>query len=88
MTRHRKPGKHKPVHPGEVLMQEFFLPNDIGMDDLSAASSLTRADLEALMREEASIMPYMAAGLARAFGNSEQFWLGLQAQYDAEMEAR
>ena len=87
MTRHRKPGKHKPVHPGEVLMQDFFIPEDISMDDLAYLSCLSRMGLDALLREEISITPQIAEGLAKAFGTSQQFWLGLQAQYDAEMDS-
>jgi addiction module HigA family antidote len=88
MSRHRKPGKHKPVHPGEVLMQDFYIPGDLSLYDLTYISGLDRDDLEALLREEASITPQIAEGLAKAFGNSEQFWLGLQAQYDAETDPR
>jgi addiction module HigA family antidote len=88
MTRHRKPGKHKPVHPGEVLWEEFIYPSGMSCNDVEEQVGLPSTCLVYICWDRAPITPQIAEGLAKAFGNSEQFWLGLQAQYDAEMEAR
>ena len=88
MTRHRKPGKHKPVHPGEVLRKEFLYPGGMTVEALADGIGVSREHLQKVCLGDVPLTGFVAMGLARAFGNSEQFWLGLQAQYDAEMEAQ
>lgn len=84
MNRHRKPGKHKPVRPGEVLWEEFIGPSGMSCEDVENQVGLPKMCLVTICWGHDPITPQIAEGLAKAFGNSQRFWLGLQAQYDAE----
>ena len=88
MTRHRKPGKHKPVHPGEVLMLDFVHPAGLTVYHVAGAAGISADHVRSIALGQMPVTPHVAMALAQLFGNSEQFWLGLQAQYDAEMDSR
>jgi addiction module HigA family antidote len=78
----------RPVHPGEILREEFLLP--LGMSPYALAKSLRvpRTRIERLVREETSVTPDTALRLARYFGTTAKFWLGIQAHYDIETAQR
>jgi addiction module HigA family antidote len=80
-----KPKPLDPVHPGEILLEEFLKP--LGMSAYAAAKvmGVPRTRVERLMRHEASITPDTALRLERAFGSSAEMWMGLQADYDLEV---
>jgi addiction module HigA family antidote len=74
----------EPIHPGEVLEEEFLKP--FGLSDVALASK-TRINVErirAITSREKPMDADMALRLARFFGTSAQFWLGLQADYDLD----
>lgn len=73
-----------PVHPGEMLLEEFLKP--LGMSPYAAAKVLRvpRTRVERLVREETPITPDTALRLERAFGMSAEFWLNLQSRFDLE----
>jgi antitoxin HigA-1 len=73
-----------PIHPGEILREEFLEP--LGMSAYALATHLRvpRTRIERLMREETPITPDTALRLARYFGTTPDFWLGIQAQFDIE----
>ena len=73
-----------PVHPGEILQEEFLVP--LGMSPYALAKSLRvpRTRIERLVREETPVTPDTALRLARYFGTTAEFWLGIQAHYDIE----
>jgi len=73
-----------PVHPGEVLREEFLVPLGITPYALAAALHVPRTRIERLVREETSITVDTALGLSRYFETSPEFWLRLQSLFDFE----
>jgi addiction module HigA family antidote len=73
-----------PVHPGEILREEFLGPLGLSPYALAAALRVPRTRLERLVREETAVTPDTALRLARYFGTTPEFWLGIQARYDVE----
>lgn len=81
----------KPVHPGEILREEFLAPLKISAIAAAKACGVPRTRIERLLREETSVTADTALRLGRYLGTSAQFWLNLQTDYDlriAEKEAR
>ena len=76
-----------PVHPGEILREEFMVPLNLSANALAKALGLTTARVNDIARERRGITADTALRLSRALGTSEAFWMGLQADYDLE-EAR
>ena len=74
------------IHPGEVLEEEFLKPLHIPVSQLAKAIRLPRARVEGILHEKRRITPNIALRLAKVFGTSAQFWLGLQMDYDLEEE--
>ena len=79
--------KLKNIHPGEVLLEEFLLPMNISQNALGRALNVPPRRINEIVLGKRSITADTALRLAKAFGTSEAFWLGLQADYDLE-EAR
>lgn len=77
----------KNVHPGEVLLEEFLLPMELSQNALARALGVPPRRVNEIVLGKRSITADTALRLAKAFGTSEAFWLGLQADYDLE-EAR
>lgn len=75
------------IHPGEVLLEEFLKPMEISQNALARAIGVSPRRINEIVLEKRSVSADTALRLARAFGTSEQFWMGLQADYDLE-EAR
>jgi addiction module HigA family antidote len=76
--------KLKPVHPGEILREEFLLPMRLTPYAVARACGVPRTRIERLAREESPVTADTALRLARYFGTSAAFWMGLQAQFDLE----
>jgi addiction module HigA family antidote len=74
-----------PIHPGEILHEEFLAPLGLSPYALAAALRVPRTRIERLVREETAVTPDTALRLARYFGTTPEFWLGIQARYDLEM---
>jgi len=74
------------IHPGEVLEEEFLKPLNIPVAQLAKAIRLPRARIEGILQQKRRITPNIALRLAKVFGTSAQFWLGLQMDYDLDME--
>jgi addiction module HigA family antidote len=74
-----------PVHPGEILREEFLGPLAMSPYALAAALRVPRTRIERLVREETAVTPDTALRLGRYFGTTPEFWLGIQARYDVEM---
>ena len=70
-----------PVHPGEVLREEFLLPYGISAGALAKATHVPRTRIERLVREEVDLTPDTALRLARYLGTSAAFWMNLQSRY-------
>ena len=75
------------IHPGEVLLEEFLKPMDISQNALARAIGVPPRRINEIVLGKRSVSADTALRLARAFGTSEQFWMGLQADYDLD-EAR
>lgn len=75
------------IHPGEVLLEEFLKPLDISQNKLARAMGVPPRRINEIVLGKRAVTADSAIRLARALGTSEQFWMGLQADYDLE-EAR
>ncbi len=75
------------IHPGEVLFEEFLKPLDISQNKLARAMGVPPRRINEIIHGKRAVTADSAIRLARALGTSEQFWMGLQADYDLE-EAR
>ncbi len=75
------------VHPGEVLLKDFLEPMEISQNALARVIDVPPRRVNEIVLGKRSITADTALRFARAFGTSEQFWMGLQADYDLE-EAR
>ena len=79
--------KLKNVHPGEVLLEEFIVPMNLSQNAVARAVSVPPRRINEIVLGKRAVTADTALRLARYFGTSEQFWMGLQADYDLE-EAR
>jgi addiction module HigA family antidote len=77
-----------PIHPGEILREEFLAPLGMTPYALAAACHVPRTRIERLVREETPVTPDTALRLARYFGTSAEFWLGIQTRFDLERTSR
>jgi addiction module HigA family antidote len=78
--------KLAPIHPGEILQQEFLVPFGISQYRLAKDTSVPPRRINEIVRGQRSVSADTALRLARYFGTSERFWLNLQAHYDLENE--
>jgi addiction module HigA family antidote len=79
--------KLPPVHPGEVLREDYLVPMKLAPYTLAKALGIPRTRIERLAREETPVTADTALRLARYFGTTPAFWMGMQAQYDIERAA-
>ncbi len=77
--------KLHPIHPGEVLLEEFLKPMELSQSRLALDISVHPRRINEIVLGKRSITADTALRLARYFGNSPQFWLGLQADYDLDV---
>jgi addiction module HigA family antidote len=71
-----------PMHPGEVLREEFLVPMALSPYALAKICAVPRTRIERIAREEISITADTALRLSKAFGTTAGFWLNLQTQFD------
>ncbi len=79
------PGPFDPIHPGEILLEDFLKP--LAMTPYAAAKimAVPRTRVERLVRGETPVTSDTALRLEKAFGSSAEFWMGLQAEYELEV---
>ena len=75
-----------PIHPGEILMEEFLKPMSISQYRLAKDINVPARRINEIVQGKRSITPDTALRLSRFFGLSERFWINLQARYDLEIE--
>jgi addiction module HigA family antidote len=75
-----------PIHPGEILFEEFLKPLKISQYRLAKDISVPPRRLNEIVHGKRSITADTALRLSRYFGLSERFWLNLQSRYDLEVE--
>jgi len=78
--------KFAPIHPGEILLEEFLQPMSISQYRLAKDISVHPRRINEIIHGKRSISADTALRLSRYFGLSERFWLNLQARYDLEVE--
>ena len=75
-----------PIHPGEILMEEFLKPMGISQYRLAKDISVPPRRINEIVHGKRAITPDTALRLSRYFGLSERFWINMQARYDLEIE--
>ncbi|MDH5795755.1 MAG: HigA family addiction module antitoxin [Candidatus Bathyarchaeota archaeon] len=78
--------KLPPIHPGEILLEEFLKPMGISQYRLAKDISVPPRRINEIVHGKRAITPDTALRLSRYFGLSERFWMNLQARYDLEVE--
>jgi antitoxin HigA-1 len=79
------PRKLKPVHPGEILHEEFLVPLGLSMNKVAMAVRVPVTRIADIVNERRGITADTALRFARFFGNSPAFWMNLQTRYDLEV---
>lgn len=74
--------KRTPIHPGEILREEFLPDYGLSVTTLAESIGVSRQTINELIRERRSVSPNMALRLSKLFGNSPDFWLNLQRAVD------
>jgi addiction module HigA family antidote len=77
--------KLRPVHPGEILREEFMVPLKLNAHKLAMALHVPAPGVYEIVKEERSVSTEMALRLARFFGTTPEFWVNLQAHFDLEI---
>ena len=77
--------KLKPIHPGEVLREEFLKPFGISQNELASSIGVEVKSVNEIIAGKRSVTADPALRLAKYFGTSAQFWLGLQSDYDLDV---
>jgi antitoxin HigA-1 len=80
--------KLSPLHPGEVLREEFLIPLNLSAGALAKTCGLPRTRIERLAAETTGITADTALRLGKALGTSAQLWLNLQNRYDVQIATR
>jgi len=80
--------KMRPIHPGEVLREEFLVPLGVNAHALAMELKVPAPRINDIVRERRSVTPDTALRLARYFGTTPQFWLNLQTSYDLKLAER
>ncbi len=79
--------KHAPVHPGEILNEEFLKPLAVSQYRLAKEIAVPARRINEIVLGKRSISADTALRLSRYFGNTPQFWMNLQAQYELDRES-
>ena len=77
--------KMRPIHPGEILREEFLIPIGMTAHALAMELKVPAPRINDIVRERRSITPETALRLARYFGTTPQFWLNLQTSYELKI---
>ena len=77
--------KLSPIHPGEVLLDEFIKPMNLSQNRLAIDIGVDGRSINEIVLGKRAITADTALRLSRFFGNSPQFWMGLQTQYDLDV---
>jgi len=78
--------KLSPIHPGEILLEEFLKPMGISQYRLAMDISVPARRINEIVHGKRTITPDTTLRLSRYFGLSERFWMNLQVRYDLEIE--
>jgi addiction module HigA family antidote len=78
--------KLQPIHPGEILLEEFLMPMGISQYRLAKDTGVPPRRINEIIHGTRGVSADTALRLSRYFGTSERFWLNLQVRYDIEVE--
>ncbi|WP_439849171.1 HigA family addiction module antitoxin [Thioalkalicoccus limnaeus] len=78
----------RPVHPGEILREDFLAPLGMSVNALAQALRVPATRLHEIVKERRAVTPDTALRLARYFGGDAQSWLNLQTSYDLKIAER
>jgi len=73
-----------PIHPGEILREEFLKPMGLSAGHVAKAVNVPRTRIERLANEQVDLTPDTALRLARYFGTTADFWMAIQSRYALE----
>jgi addiction module HigA family antidote len=76
---------HAPIHPGEILLEEFLKPYGVSQYELAKVIGVSPRRINEIVHGLRSITPDTALRMSRAFDVSDRFWLNLQNRFDLEM---
>jgi addiction module HigA family antidote len=76
-----------PIHPGEILLEEFIRPTGVSINGLALALRVPATRISAIVNETRGITADTALRLGRYFSTSSEFWMNLQRDYDLRMAA-
>jgi len=74
-----------PIHPGEVLLEEFLKPMHLSSQEVAIAIGISQEQLDEILQCQRSLTADIALRLAQYFNTSARFWLGLQMDYDLDI---
>jgi addiction module HigA family antidote len=77
---------HGPIHPGEILLEEFLGPLGISQYRLAQAIGVPPRRINEIVHGKRAISPDTALRLSRALGTSDRFWINLQTRYDLDVQ--
>ena len=77
---------HAPIHPGEVLLEEFLAPFGISQYRVAQAIDVPPRRINEIVHGKRAISPDTALRLSRALGTSDRFWMNLQIRYDLAVQ--
>ncbi|MCC7001699.1 MAG: HigA family addiction module antidote protein [Gemmatimonadaceae bacterium] len=83
-----KPLERRPIHPGEILREDFLPEYDLSVSALAESLGVSRQSVNELLRERRAVSPEMALRLGKLFGTSPELWLNLQRNVDLWDAAR
>ena len=75
----------RPVHPGEVLREDYLVPLGLSVNALALTLGISVTRIHEIVRERRSVTPDTAMRLARYFGGDARSWMNLQAAYDLRL---
>ncbi len=78
----------RPIHPGEILFEEFMVPLDISINRLARNIDVPPGRISAIVNGKRAITADTALRLAQYFGTSSEFWMGLQSEFDLRVAKR
>ena len=78
--------KLNPVHPGEVLLEEFLVPMELSQNALARGIGVPPRRINEIVHGARAVTADTALRLGRYFGTSAQFWLNLQTHFDLEVQ--
>lgn len=76
--------KLSPIHPGSILREDFLKEMKLSASAVARACGVPRTRIERLSREETPVTADTALRLAKVFGTTPAFWMGIQSQFDLE----